>query len=159
MKHNVKRLCSLLLALVLALSLLPTLSVPVSALYLEDTSLQCTWTLQDNMPLSDGTTGLKLTIRPTNGDSGRMDYYAYLSENWVSTVPWASYIPQIEEVELTEGVLNAGGNLMSYFRHENTGVCIYQKSAPLTVKWSFPSRITLIMVRPVLRTTSLPAPS
>ena len=120
MKHNVKRLCSLLLALVLALSLLPTLSVPVSALYLEDTSLQCTWTLQDNMPLSDGTTGLKLTIRPTNGDSGRMDYYAYLAQNWVSTAPWAFYILQIEEVELTEGVLNAGGNLMSYFRHENT---------------------------------------
>ncbi len=120
MKHNVKRTLSLLLALALAVSLFPTLSVPVSALYLEDTSLQCTWTLQDNMPLSDGTTGLKLTIRPTNGDSGRMDYYAYLAQNWVSTVPWASYIPQIEEVELTEGVLNAGGNLMSYFRHENT---------------------------------------
>ena len=115
-----KRIFSLILALAMLCALLPTLSVPVSALYLEDTSLQCTWTLQDNMPLSDGTTGLKLTIRPTNGDSGRMDYYAYLAQNWVSTVPWASYIPQIEEVELTEGVLNAGGNLMSYFRHENT---------------------------------------
>ena len=119
MKHNVKRLCSLLLALVLALSLLPTLSVPVSALYLEDTSLQCTWTLQDDMPLSDGTTGLKLTIRPTNGDSGRMDYYAYLAQNWVSTAPWAFYILQIEEVELTDGVLNAGGNIMSFFQNKS----------------------------------------
>ena len=119
MKHNVKRTLSLLLALALAVSLFPTLSVPVSALYLEDTSLQCTWTLQDDMPLSDGTTGLKLTIRPTNGDSGRMDYYAYLAQNWVSTAPWAFYILQIEEVELTDGVLNAGGNIMSFFQNKS----------------------------------------
>ena len=114
-----KRLAALILALVLAVSLLPTVSLPVSALYLEDTSLQCTWTLQDDMPLSDGTTGLKLTIRPTNGDSGRMDYYAYLAQNWVSTAPWAFYILQIEEVELTDGVLNAGGNIMSFFQNKS----------------------------------------
>ena len=115
-----KRLAALILALVLAVSLLPTVSLPVSATYLEETSLQCTCIIQDDMPLSDGTSGVKLTVVPTNGDSGRMDTYGALIYNLLSTAPWASYIPQIEEVELTDGVLNAGNNMMSYFQNKST---------------------------------------
>ena len=119
MKHNVKRTLSLLLALALALSLLPTVSLPVSALHYEENSGMCKCLIEDNVILSDNTKGTKMTVE-AGPYGGTMYNYTYTADNPTSDAPWAAYIPVIEELELKDGVKNFSANGMSYFEPSDT---------------------------------------
>lgn len=65
-----RRILSFLLAFILAVTLLPALTAPAKALvdvHITDTNGKCTWDLNSDALLCDGTRGMKLTVWPTDG--------------------------------------------------------------------------------------------
>ena len=104
-----RRILSFLLAFILALTLLPALTAPAKALvdvHITDTNGNCTWDLNSDALLCDGTRGMKLTIWPTDG-TGPASLPYRLSNSF------QSFVPLIQEVEIKEGVTSLPDGFLS----------------------------------------------